>query len=334
MAGSICLSLTQQFDNDSKEPLSGGLLYSIQAGTTSTPQNAYQDSGLSIAYSNPIELDESGRVPQLFFADGNIKIRLTNSAGVQQFVQDNILVIGPSSGGGGGGTVDPTTIFQTGDVMWLDVDGTRTGWVRDNGRTIGSAASGATERANADTQALFEFLWNTYSNTFCAVSGGRGASANADWVANKTIATPDKRGYLHGGLDTMGASSAGRLANAPVYSGSTSLPGSLVGDAVSQLALTNLPAQPAPTGTVSVGAPSLNIGSNTYFGNVGTDGTSKAALLANSSGASGGANPFSITNITANAPSASFTGNAPTGQNATQFNNVPYTILGTFYRKL
>ena len=53
---------------------------------------------------------------------------------------------------------------------------------------IGSAASGATTRANDDTQDLFELLWNNVSNTYAAVSGGRGASAEADFAANKTIA--------------------------------------------------------------------------------------------------------------------------------------------------
>ena len=80
----------------------GGLLYFYASGTT-TPQSAYQDSALTIPWPNPITLDSAGRVPQLYFADGAIKIRLTNSAGVVQVAADNILVIGASSGGGGGG---------------------------------------------------------------------------------------------------------------------------------------------------------------------------------------------------------------------------------------
>jgi len=150
MAGTIPLSMTQQFDAGGN-PLTGGKLYIFQTATT-TPQNAYSDSGLSNALSNPLTLDSSGRVPQFFLADGTIKVRLTDAAGVIQAEWDNLLVIGPSGGGGGGATVDPTTIFQTGDVIWLDQSGPRNGFVRDNGRTIGSGASGATERANADCQ--------------------------------------------------------------------------------------------------------------------------------------------------------------------------------------
>lgn len=88
-----------------------------------------------------------------------------------------------------------------------------TGWVRANGRTIGSASSGASERANADTEALFTLLWNSYSNSVCAVSSGRGASAAADFAANKTIGLPDLRGRAFFGLDDMGNSAASRLGS-------------------------------------------------------------------------------------------------------------------------
>lgn len=220
-AGTVPLSLTQQFDNSTHLPLSGGKLYLIQAGTTSTPQNCYQDSGLTIAYANPLTLDSGGRVPQLFCADGTIKLRLTNSAGVQQLVQDNIMVIGASSGGGGGGSVDATTILATGDVKSRYGTGTLAGFVRMNGRTIGSATSGATERANADAQALFEYLWQSDANL--VVSTGRGASSAADWAANKTIALPDGRGRVLAGLDDMGSSAAGRLTATYFGSAATTL---------------------------------------------------------------------------------------------------------------
>jgi microcystin-dependent protein len=202
--------MSQQFD-DLGKPLSGGLLYFIEAGTTNTPQNAYQDSALTIAHPNPITLDSAGRVPQFYLADGSIKIRLTDSAGVQQLVADNVLVVGPSSGSGGGGSVDATTVLATGDIKVKYGTGTLSGFVRANGRTIGSATSGATERANSDAQALFEYLWGADANL--SVSSGRGASANADWTANKTIALPDWRGRAIAGLDDMGNSAAGRLTS-------------------------------------------------------------------------------------------------------------------------
>lgn len=51
----------QYFDDDGN-PLSGGFLYSYQAGTAfGTPQSLYTNSALSVAYSNPIELNMAGR---------------------------------------------------------------------------------------------------------------------------------------------------------------------------------------------------------------------------------------------------------------------------------
>jgi len=85
------------------------------------------------------------------------------------------------------------------------------GWVLMDGRTIGSAASGATNRANADTEDLFTLLWNSMANAEAPVSGGRGASAAADFAANKTITIPDLRGRVVAGLDNMGGSTASRI---------------------------------------------------------------------------------------------------------------------------
>ncbi|PSO29822.1 hypothetical protein [Bradyrhizobium sp. MOS002] len=210
--------MTQQLDELAK-PLVGGKLYLIQAGTTATPQNCYQDTGLTLPWPNPVTLDAAGRVPQLFCADGNIKIRLTDKNGAQKLVQDNLLIVGPSGGGGGGGTVDPTTIFQTGAFMQFYGTGSLTGWVRCNGKTIGSASSGASERANADVQALFQYLWGADANL--AVSGGRGASAAADWAANKLLTLPDCRGRVLASLDDMGNTAAGRLT--ATYFGATAI---------------------------------------------------------------------------------------------------------------
>lgn len=51
----------QFFDNDGR-PLSGGLIYSYQAGTT-TPAATYTTSAGNIAHPNPIVLDSAGKVP-------------------------------------------------------------------------------------------------------------------------------------------------------------------------------------------------------------------------------------------------------------------------------
>jgi hypothetical protein len=240
-------SLTPQFDLTGKIA-PGCLLYVIQAGTVSTPQQPYQDSGLTLLSPNPLTCDAAGRLPQWFVADGSIKLRLTKSNGVQIFVGDNLLVVGASSGGGGGSPVDPTTIMATGDMKDRYGTGILTGFVRANGRTVGSASSGATERANADAQALFEYLWGADVNL--AVSTGRGASANADWTANKTIALPDHRGRGRMALDDMGASASGRLTTASCATPTTL--GTGCGTETKTFAQGNLPALTWPK-TLAIG---------------------------------------------------------------------------------
>ncbi|HEY1506650.1 MAG TPA: hypothetical protein VGF92_20270 [Stellaceae bacterium] len=84
--------------------------------------------------------------------------------------------------------------FTTGDVKTTLKSAADAGWVMMNDGTIGDASSGATTRANADTQALFTLLWTNVSNANCPVAGGRGASAAADFAAHKAIALPKTLG--------------------------------------------------------------------------------------------------------------------------------------------
>ena len=99
MAGTIPLSMTQQLD-EFGAPLAGGHLYLIQAGTVSTPQNAYQDSALTLAWPNPIILDAAGRLPQFFLADGSIKIRLTDVNGNEKLIADGLLSLARQAAAG------------------------------------------------------------------------------------------------------------------------------------------------------------------------------------------------------------------------------------------
>lgn len=96
------------------------------------------------------------------------------------------------------------TPFTTGDVKLTLKTVADTGWVLMDDKTIGNAASSATGRANADTVTLFTLLWTNTADAQCAVSTGRGASAAADYAANKTIALPKALGRA---LATYGAGS-------------------------------------------------------------------------------------------------------------------------------
>ncbi|MET4512590.1 hypothetical protein [Bradyrhizobium sp. I1.7.5] len=290
-AGTIPLSMTQQFDTLGK-PLGGGRLFLIQAGTVGAPQNCFQDTGLTIPWPNPITLDAAGRVPQLFCADGSIKVRLTDKNGVQQLVADDVLVIGPSSGGGGGGSVDQTSLLQTGQIIDMYATGIVSGFVRCNGRSIGGPTSGATERANGDTQALFNFLWQQDPNL--AVSGGRGASSSADYAANKILTLPDCKGRVRAGLDDMGATAAGRLTST-YFGASATVLGASGGTESKTLITANLPPYtPAGTLSISNGAITINgqsqlivSGSGSGVGGGGAFGVSGAPLSASQAASTG-----------------------------------------------
>lgn len=77
--------------------------------------------------------------------------------------------------------------FSTGDVK-LTLRGTAdAGWVLCDDGTIGNAESGASTRANEDTEALYTLLWDNIADAYAPVSGGRGASAADDFAAGKPI---------------------------------------------------------------------------------------------------------------------------------------------------
>jgi hypothetical protein len=293
MAGTIPLSMTQQFDIYG-QPLAGGQLYLILAGTVSTPQNGFQDLGLTMPLPNPITLDAAGRIPQFFLADGLIKVRLQDKNGVVQLASDGIQVIGPSSGGGGGGgglAGDPTQLWQTGDLKArystgahpVPPGGTSPGWVRANGLTIGSASASpsATERGNADCQALFQFLW---PNTDLTVSSGRGASAAADWGAGKTIALPDYRGYALGALTDMGNTPVSRLSAAYFGSDGTVLGavGGVEGRILAQAQLPNI--VPTFSGSAVELTVSTGWGGNPFGGQIVTGNISGTQLVSSGGG--------------------------------------------------
>jgi hypothetical protein len=178
---------------------------------------------------------------------------LQDAAGVVQLAADAVLVIGPSGGGGGGATVDPTQLIQTGNMIFRYGVGVLAGYVRLNGLTIGSATSAATERANADCQACFNYLWGIDPNLI--VSGGRGASAAADWAANKQLAVPDWRGYAVGALDDMGNTPAGRLSST-YWGGAPTTLGAVGGGESTALVVGQLPVF-VPSGNIVNGAISV-----------------------------------------------------------------------------
>jgi hypothetical protein len=329
MAGTIPLSMTQQFDVYG-QPLAGGQLYIIQVGTVSTPQNAYQDTNLTIALPYPMTLDAAGRVPQFFLADGSVKIRLQDRNGVVQLASDSVLVIGASSGGGGGSSVDATQLISTGMMMFAHTTSAVTGFVRLNAKTIGSATSGATERANLDTQALFLYLW---PDTTLTVSAGRGASAAADWAANKQLTLPDWRGYGLGALDDMGNTASGRISSLGAQA--TTL-GGVGGAQTVALAAANLPGHThgGSTATVHPGYPAGISHNHAVTGGV-VGGASTFVNFQAGGGISAPQNAQTISISATNTDHAHLiTTDTGSGLNSTAFNIISPRKLVTFFMKL
>jgi hypothetical protein len=113
-------------------------------------------------------------------------------------VADNVKLMNP----------DRLADFKTGWVLYTyEQDGAiPSGWIPLDDGTIGNAASGATTRANADTQALYTLLWDNVSSpsgdTYCQIIGGIGASALADFTANKALTLPYHKGRVIGRYGT------------------------------------------------------------------------------------------------------------------------------------
>lgn len=244
-AGLFPLSRQQQFDTNNKA-LSGAKLYLFDGGT-STPRTGYKDLALTSPHPNPIVADSAGRFPLIYLDDGYYRQRLTSRTGTLIFDDDGIPVL-TTSAGGAGTTVDPDSVYKTRDIKIRFDDQPLAGYVRLNGRTIGSAASGATERANADTQSLYEELWG-FANI--SVTGGKGASAAADFAANKPLVLPNMAGRMIAGMDDLGAGAQSVLTS--TYCTGPTLPGAVCGAQSQTLAASNLPVtSPWVPGAVSV----------------------------------------------------------------------------------
>ncbi len=320
MAGTIAgLPLSQRFDIETGEFLSGGLLYVYAAGT-STPVSTFEDVALSLELPFPIELDSGGQIPMFWLADGQYRVVLRNADGVTQFDESSVLAIGSSDTTvTGGDSVDANSVLLTGDFLWRPTAGARTGFVRANGRTIGAAASGATERANADTEDLYLFLWNNFSDTDCAVATGRGGSAAADFASNKAIATLDMRDCLAWGASGMGNTSTGNLSDTAAAS---------VG---------------ALTKTISQGnLPSVNFDLSSLTGSVGTSITNGTLVERNvstgSANITGAGSPYlasgSAVTVSLASGTVTFGGSIPSGGSGTALDVASKGRVGTWFIKL
>lgn len=210
------------------------------AGTT-TPLVVYQDSALSAPHPVIIEADAYGRFPAVYMTYTDYRERVRTPGGVLLWDDDGIANPEPATSGGGG-SVPEAQLLQTGDIMSTFATGARSGFVRLNALTIGNAGSGATERANDDTEALYVWLWDRMADALAPVSGGRGVSGAADYAAGKTLQLPDGRDKGFFGVDNMGGGALGGFSAVSFAAGSTDAPASRGGAAMHTLTTAQLAA--------------------------------------------------------------------------------------------
>lgn len=188
--------------------------------------------------------------------------------------------------GGGANWISYSTLgFTTGDVKATLKTAADPGWILMNDGSIGSASSGATTRANADTLNLYTLIWNGVSNSFAPVTGGRGPSAASDFAANKAMALPAALGRA--------MASAGSGAGLTAYA-----LGQTTGENAHTMTLSELVSHnhtitdPGHNHTVTAITTGTSFGSGTSFGNPATTITSSTNVTGVTINNNGGGVPF------------------------------------------
>ncbi len=280
-----------------RDPIVGAQARFYDTGTT-TPQPVYQDAALSVVHDQPVETDADGLWPAVYLntTPGSYRVRVEDDDDVVIWDDDDVSVpqdadyVPPDAG-----ETSVELLFRTGMRIGFYGTSAPSGWVRANGRTIGSATSGASERANADCEDLFLHLWAADSNL--AVSGGRGGSAAGDWAANKTITLPSYRDRVAAGLATMGNSDAGLVADGLMDSGTSSTLGATAGVDDVTLTTDQIPSHthtftgtPLGTHTHNLAVSGISQSGGNQFGPVNHPGEQNRATDAVSAGTPAGTN--------------------------------------------
>ena len=139
-----------------------------------------------------------------------------------------------------------------------------------NGDSIALTSGGSVNGAQYAN--VYAYLWDNLADGQAAVAGGRGASATADFTANKTITAPDYRDFA-----LIGVSAGGSITTAGATAGATTVAatGTISVNAVT-LVQNNLPA------SLNLGFPTANV----------DDSESNNLASANATGVSSQTNTF------------------------------------------
>lgn len=167
--------------------------------------------------------------------------------------------------------------YSTGDIKVSFYPTAQQGWILLDGRTIGSAGSGSV-LTGVTYQPLFDILWTYALNSDLQNSAGssttKGASAAADWAANKRLILPDARGRV-----LVGAGQGTGLTNRLIMSRFGAEGGSVnhfhTINSTSGSALGSY----TPSGAITINSTSIsytpqgNVTVDAYSGNVNPTGT-------------------------------------------------------------
>lgn len=180
-----------------KNVLPLGTLEFYAAGT-STAKAVYSDPEQTVSIGSVLTADAFGFIDDFHFESGEqYKAVAKDAEGVAQWTRDNLTAGGQST----------EQIIQlatpTGTVSFFIGVSAPNGWLALDGATIGDGGTGA-DYEGGDYEPLYLHLWDQLADTEAAVSGGRGSTAEDDWMAGKTLTLPDERDNFLRGLPASG----------------------------------------------------------------------------------------------------------------------------------
>jgi hypothetical protein len=228
-------------------PQVGAQVTFYDAGTL-TPRVAYSDGLLHEPWQQPLLTDASSCIPPAWLQGLPYRVRILTATGILIRDLDNMPgdPAAPPPPPPVGSLDKP---LMTGDLVWNYGTAIITGRVRCNGKSIGSELSGATEFADPTAQNLYVWLWDQDSTL--PVQGGRGATAAADFAADKPLTLPDFSGRTPFMLD---ASASGRLNGVPFLAGNATQLGSTLGEGLHLSIINEMPIFTVTATTASGGA--------------------------------------------------------------------------------